>query len=148
MSSVGQGANQCAGSPQLQSGSSQGSPSQHSPMGSQKGSDSPQFMSRPRIQELVRQVDPTVQVDSEVEDALLHLADDFLETATNAACILAKHRYSANVELKDVQLHLQRQWNMWVPGFGEEEDPPKQLPVETESHRKRMALIRKLKKSK
>lgn len=65
-----------------------------------------QLLSRPRLQELVREVDPTVQLDEEVEEMLLQLADDFIDTTLNAACAMAKHRHAPNVELKDVQLHL------------------------------------------
>lgn len=65
-----------------------------------------QLLSRPRLQELVREVDPTVQLDEEVEEMLLQLADDFIDTTLNAACSLAKHRHAPTVELRDVQLHL------------------------------------------
>ncbi|XP_075984422.1 TATA-box binding protein associated factor 12 [Anticarsia gemmatalis] len=141
-------------SPQLQSTSIQSSPSQHSPMGTQAqvgakanqsgaGDQTSQVLSRPRLQELVREVDPTVQLDEEVEEMLLLLADDFIDTALNSSCSLAKHRHSANVELKDVQLHLERQWNMWIPGFGNDELRPYKRAAVTEAHRQRMALIRK-----
>ncbi|XP_047508549.1 transcription initiation factor TFIID subunit 12 [Pieris napi] len=139
-------------SPQLQTSSMQGSPSQHSPMGQTQvsaktnqgsGDQTTQLLSRPRLQELVREVDPTVQLDEEVEEMLLQLADDFIDTTLNAACSLAKHRHAPTVELKDVQLHLERQWNMWIPGFGNDElRPYKRAPV-TEAHKQRMALIRK-----
>jgi hypothetical protein len=55
---------------------------------------------------LVREVDPTEQLDEEVEELLLQLADDFVESAVGAACLLAKHRRASTVEVKDVQLHL------------------------------------------
>lgn len=58
------------------------------------------------MQDLVREVDPTEQLDEEVEEMLLQLADDFVETTVNAACLLAKHRHANTVEVKDVQLHL------------------------------------------
>ncbi|XP_049877077.1 transcription initiation factor TFIID subunit 12-like [Pectinophora gossypiella] len=141
-------------SPQLQSTSLQGSPSQHSPMGTQSqsgskvntsggGDQTTQLLSRPRLQELVREVDPTVQLDEEVEDMLLQLADDFIDSTLNAACSLAKHRHASTVELKDVQLHLERQWNMWIPGFGNDELRPYKRSAVTEAHKQRMALIRK-----
>ncbi|KAL0819101.1 hypothetical protein ABMA28_008366 [Loxostege sticticalis] len=141
-------------SPQLQSTSLQGSPSQHSPMGTQAqvgskvgqsgaGDQTTQLLSRPRLQELVREVDPTVQLDEEVEEMLLQLADDFIDTTLNAACSLAKHRHAPTVELRDVQLHLERQWNMWIPGFGNDELRPYKRAAVTEAHKQRMALIRK-----
>lgn len=55
---------------------------------------------------MVKEVDPTEQLDEEVEEMLLQLADDFVETTVNAACLLAKHRHANTVEVKDVQLHL------------------------------------------
>ncbi|XP_038207155.1 transcription initiation factor TFIID subunit 12 [Zerene cesonia] len=140
-------------SPQLQSSSIQGSPSQHSPMGqaqvnsksnqNSSGDQTTQLLSRPRLQELVREVDPTVQLDEEVEEMLLQLADDFIDTTLNAACSLAKHRHAPTVELRDVQLHLERQWNMWIPGFGNDELRPYKRAAVTEAHKQRMALIRK-----
>jgi transcription initiation factor TFIID subunit TAF12 len=65
-----------------------------------------QILTRPRLQDLVREVDPTEQLDEEVEELLLQLADDFVESTVGAACLLAKHRKASTVEIKDVQLHL------------------------------------------
>lgn len=65
-----------------------------------------QILTKPRLQELVREVDPTEQLDEEVEELMLQLADDFVESAINSACLLAKHRHASTVDVKDVQLHL------------------------------------------
>lgn len=61
------------------------------------------------MQDLVREIDPSVQLDDEVEELLMQLADDFVETAVNSASLLAKHRKAHTVDVKDVQLHL----GMW-----------------------------------
>ncbi|KYM90386.1 PREDICTED: transcription initiation factor TFIID subunit 12 [Atta cephalotes] len=106
-------------------------------------SDFPQFLTKTRLQDLVREVDPTEQLDEEVEEMLLQLADDFVETTVNAACLLAKHRHANTVEVKDVQLHLGRNWNMWIPGFGTDEVRPYKRATVTEAHKQRLALIRK-----
>ncbi|KAK2518506.1 Taf12 [Columba guinea] len=74
---------------------------------------------------------------------LLQIADDFIESVVTAACQLARHRKSNTLEVKDVQLHLERQWNMWIPGFGSEEIRPYKKACTTEAHKQRMALIRK-----
>lgn len=64
------------------------------------------MVTRARLHDLVREVDATEQLDEEVEDLLMQLADDFVETSLNAACLLAKHRKASTVEVKDVQLYL------------------------------------------
>nr|CAG4635176.1 EOG090X0HZC [Alona affinis] len=102
-----------------------------------------QVLTRARLQDLVREVDPNEQLDEEVEELLLQIADDFIETTVNASCQLAKHRQASTLDVTDVQMHLERQWNMWIPGFGTDElRPYKRAPV-TEAHKQRMALIRK-----
>ena len=45
-------------------------------------------------------------MDDDVEEALLHIADDFIENVITASCQLAKHRRSNILDVKDVQLHL------------------------------------------
>ncbi|XP_055638283.1 transcription initiation factor TFIID subunit 12 isoform X2 [Toxorhynchites rutilus septentrionalis] len=102
-----------------------------------------QILTKPRLQELVREIDPTEQLDEEVEELLLQIADDFVENTVNAACLLAKHRKVSKVEVRDVQLHLERNWNMWIPGFGTDELRPYKRATVTEAHKQRLALIRK-----
>lgn len=83
-----------------------------------------QVLTKKKLQDLVREVDPNEQLDEDVEEMLLQIADDFIESVVTAACQLARHRKSSTLEVKDVQLHLERQWNMWIPGFGSEEIRP------------------------
>lgn len=65
-----------------------------------------QIITKPRLQDLVREVNPTIQLDEEVEEILLFLADDFVDNCLESACRFAKHRHASTVELKDIQLHL------------------------------------------
>ena len=102
-----------------------------------------QVLDKKRLQELVREVDPNEQLDEDVEDLLLHIADDFIEQTVTAACALAKHRKANSVDVKDVQMVLERNWNMWIPGFGTEDVRPYKRSATTEAHKARMALIRK-----
>ncbi|XP_036253159.1 transcription initiation factor TFIID subunit 12 isoform X2 [Molothrus ater] len=83
------------------------------------------------------------RLSPESNQMLLQIADDFIESVVTAACQLARHRKSNTLEVKDVQLHLERQWNMWIPGFGSEEIRPYKKACTTEAHKQRMALIRK-----
>lgn len=102
-----------------------------------------QVLDKKRLQELVREVDPNEQLDDDVEDLLLHIADDFIEQTVMASCALAKHRKGNSVDVKDVQLVLERNWNMWIPGFGAEDVRPYKRSATTEAHKARLALIRK-----
>lgn len=103
----------------------------------------PSILTKPRLQELVREIDPTEQLDEEVEEILLQIADDFVENTVNASCRIAKHRKVSKVEVKDVQLYLEQNWNMWIPGFGTDEIRPYKRATITEAHKQRLALIRK-----
>ncbi|XP_014260400.1 transcription initiation factor TFIID subunit 12 isoform X3 [Cimex lectularius] len=102
-----------------------------------------QMITRSKLQDLVREVDPNEQLDEEVEDVLLQMADDFVESAISAACLLAKHRKSNTIEVKDLQLHLERNWNMWIPGFGTDELRPYKRSSITDAHKQRLTLIRR-----
>ncbi|KAG8506790.1 Transcription initiation factor TFIID subunit 12 [Galemys pyrenaicus] len=94
-----------------------------------------QVLTKKKLQDLVREVDPNEQLDEDVEEMLLQIADDFIESVVTAACQLARHRKSTTLEVKDVQLHLERQWNMWIPGFGSEEIRPYKKACTTEAHK-------------
>jgi Transcription initiation factor TFIID, subunit TAF12 (also component of histone acetyltransferase SAGA) len=60
--------------------------------------------------------DSKTTMDHDVEEVVLDLADEFVASVTAFACRLAKHRKVDKVDLRDVQLHLERNWNIRVPG--------------------------------
>jgi transcription initiation factor TFIID subunit 12 len=76
---------------------------------------------RRTIQDLVASVDPNVKIESEVEDLLLNVADEFIDSVTNFACRLARHRGGDTLEVRDLQLHLERNHNIRIPGFASDE---------------------------
>jgi len=106
----------------------------------------PRLLDRRRLADLVKEVDPLEQLDDDVEELLLQIADDFIDNVVTASCQIAKHRKSSTVEVKDVQLHLEHNWNMWMPGFGSDELRPYKKSAPTEAHKQRLALIKKVQK--
>ncbi|KLO14257.1 hypothetical protein SCHPADRAFT_851278 [Schizopora paradoxa] len=76
---------------------------------------------RRSIQDLVSSIDPNVKIEPDVEDLLLDIADEFIDSVTNFACRLAKHRGGDSLEVRDLQLHLERNHNIRVPGFASDE---------------------------
>lgn len=105
--------------------------------------DDNKILSRQRLQELVKEIDPSEQLDDDVEEMLMQVADDFIESIVGSACDLAKHRNSKVLEVKDLKLHLEKHWNITVPGYGSDEIRPFKKPVSTEAHKQRLALVRK-----
>ncbi|KAH8383449.1 hypothetical protein KR009_008710 [Drosophila setifemur] len=102
-----------------------------------------QMLTKPRLTELVREVDTTTQLDEDVEELLLQIMDDFVEDTVKSTSAFAKHRKSNKIEVRDVQLHFERKYNMWIPGFGTDELRPYKRAAVTEAHKQRLALIRK-----
>ncbi|KAK7692499.1 hypothetical protein QCA50_004125 [Cerrena zonata] len=85
-----------------------------------KNTPSDQSMRR-SVQDLVASIDPNVKIEPEVEDLLLDIADEFIDSVTNFGCRLAKHRGADSLEIKDLQLHLERNHNIRIPGFASDE---------------------------
>ncbi|CCF56868.1 hypothetical protein KAFR_0B05720 [Kazachstania africana CBS 2517] len=88
--------------------------------------DTERVMSKRKLRELVKTIgidegDGETVIDGDVEELLLDLADDFVTNVTSFACKLAKHRKSDNLETKDIQLHLERNWNIRIPGYSADE---------------------------
>ncbi|BGP18355.1 hypothetical protein JCM10213_008527 [Rhodosporidiobolus nylandii] len=78
-------------------------------------------VSKRKIRELVEGVDPQERLSDEVEDLLLEICDEFIDSVTRFGCQLAKHRKSDRLEVKDLALHLERSYNIRIPGFATDE---------------------------
>ncbi|GJQ70112.1 Taf12 [Trypoxylus dichotomus] len=109
----------------------------------QSSSESMQVLTKTRMSDLIRDIDPNIHMEDEVEEILLSYVDEFVDRVLNGASIIAKHRHVNNIEVKDVQQFINRNFNMWVPGLGTDELKPYKRSLTTETHKQRLALIRK-----
>lgn len=91
----------------------------------------------------MNQIDPSERLNPEVEDVLVDIAEDFIDSVTTFGCSLAKHRKSNTLEAKDILLHLERTWNMALPGFSGDEIKTYKKPVVNDVHKERLSLIKK-----
>lgn len=109
-------------------------------------------ISREKLQELVQMFDSTERLDAEAEDLLLLVADEFVDSVTEFACKLAKHRKSNTLEARDLELHLEKAWNIKIPGYctttaqSADSIPVRRPNSMTASHQQRLSDIKKTKK--
>lgn len=52
---------------------------------------------------------------------MLQLADDFVDNVIGSACKLAKLRESPQLDIRDIQLVLERNYNIRIPGHASDE---------------------------
>ncbi|KAK8127018.1 uncharacterized protein PG998_002777 [Apiospora kogelbergensis] len=91
-------------------------------------SEGDHVLNKKKLDELVRQVcggGPAGQdgnyLTPDVEESVLNTADNFVETVIQSACNLAKERGSKVLEIRDLQLVLERKYNIRVPGYTSDE---------------------------
>ncbi|KAF5006955.1 hypothetical protein FDECE_6695 [Fusarium decemcellulare] len=85
-------------------------------------------LSKKKLDELVRQVcggsaegqDGNL-LTPEVEENVLNMADSFVDNVLHAACRNSKERGSKVLEIRDIQLVLERTFNIRVPGYSSDE---------------------------
>ncbi|GME32992.1 Transcription initiation factor TFIID [Neofusicoccum parvum] len=88
--------------------------------------DENRVLSKKKLDELVRQVTGAGEANGEalspeVEEAMLQLADDFLDNVVSSACKLAKLRETSQLEIRDIQNILERNYNIRIPGYASDE---------------------------
>jgi len=85
-------------------------------------------LSKKKLDELVRQVTGGGQgleggegLAPDVEESILQVADNFVDQVLQAACKNAKERGSKLLEIRDIQLTLERGYNIRIPGYASDE---------------------------
>lgn len=111
--------------------------------GSPSTSDYMEVLSKSRLADLIREIDTNLHLEDDVEEFLLKYVDEFIDRVINGACMIAKHRQDSTIEVKDIQQFLIRNYDIWIPGFGTDELKPYKRNATMESHKQRLALIRR-----
>lgn len=83
-------------------------------------------LTKRKLNELIQTIgadqgDGKTVIDGDVEELLLDLADEFINSVTGFACRLAKHRKVESIDVRDIQLHLEKNWNIRIPGYAMDE---------------------------
>ncbi|KAK0721527.1 hypothetical protein B0T21DRAFT_351473 [Apiosordaria backusii] len=86
------------------------------------------ILNKKKLDELVRQVcggtaegQDGNMLTPDVEESVLNLADAFVDNVLHQACRNAKERGSKVLEIRDLQLVLERTYNIRIPGYSSEE---------------------------
>lgn len=79
------------------------------------------LLSKRKLQDLVKSIDPDERLEPDVEELLMEVADEFIDSVLQQSCKITRHRKGQMLEVKDVQLHLERNWNIRIPGYSSEE---------------------------
>lgn len=105
------------------------------------------ILTRQKLSELAKQIDGEDKLDDEASRLLMIVAEDFVDNVATYACRLAKHRKSTTVEVKDVQMHLERNWGIRIAGLSSDDVPPgrgRKRP--SESHKQRLTMVKRFKR--
>ncbi|KAJ3276489.1 hypothetical protein HK104_003662 [Borealophlyctis nickersoniae] len=97
-----------------------------------------------KLTDLVKQTHALERLDPETEEFLLEVVDDFIDQTVQRACKAAKHRNSRTLGVKDLQLELERHWNLRIPGFPDELRSFRR-PATNTMYQNRLLLVNKAK---
>ena len=69
------------------------------------------------------------------------MADDFVDEVITAACRLAKLRPSSTLDIRDIQLVLERNYNIRIPGFSSDDLRTVKKPHPTSGWTQKMSAV-------
>ncbi|KAL2860193.1 transcription initiation factor TFIID subunit A-domain-containing protein [Aspergillus pseudodeflectus] len=101
-------------------------------------------LSKKMLDILVRQVTGGGEGEGltpDAEEFVLQMADDFVDDVITAACRLAKLRHSSTLEIRDIQLVLERNYNMRISGFATDDLRTVKKPQPTQGWTQKMSAI-------
>ncbi|KKK18928.1 hypothetical protein P175DRAFT_0208909 [Aspergillus ochraceoroseus IBT 24754] len=101
-------------------------------------------LSKKMLDILVRQVTGGGEGEGltpDAEEFVLQMADDFVDDVITAACRLAKLRHSSTLEIRDIQLVLERNYNMRISGFSTDDLRTVKKPQPTQGWTQKMSAI-------
>ncbi|KAI1919859.1 Transcription initiation factor TFIID subunit 12 [Ophidiomyces ophidiicola] len=101
-------------------------------------------LSKKMLDVLVKQVTGAGEGEGltpDAEDFILQMADDFVDDVITAACRLAKLRPSATLDIRDIQLVLERNYNMRIPGFTADDLRTVKKPHPTQGWIQKMSAV-------
>ncbi|RDW68035.1 hypothetical protein BP6252_09431 [Coleophoma cylindrospora] len=105
-----------------------GQPVLTKPPGFQLDGDGDRVLNKKKLDELVKQITGGGDIlgsgeglTAETEESILNVADSFVDQVLQSACKNAKERGSNMLEIRDIQLTLERQYNIRIPGYASDE---------------------------
>lgn len=112
--------------------------------------ESRELLPTAKLEALLHEVAPGEVLDPDVEAFLQQHVDEFVEGVTEMACRLARHRKSRTLEARDVQLFLEKNWAIRVPGYGDDPRAARRPAsvASREVHAARLAAIAKVQQGK
>ncbi|GMS88990.1 hypothetical protein PENTCL1PPCAC_11165, partial [Pristionchus entomophagus] len=70
------------------------------------------FIEKNKLEDLAREVEPTIVLEEPVKDALLEYTEEFVDELVDRVCRLATHRGNQRLEARDVELVLEEVFRM------------------------------------
>jgi transcription initiation factor TFIID subunit TAF12 len=103
------------------------------------------LLSKRKLQDLVKSIDPDERLEPDVEELLMEVADEFIDSVLQQSCKIARHRRGQMLEVRDVQLHLERNWNIRIPGYAAEDVKTAKKYNATAAHTAKLAAVNQAK---